>query len=195
MTEQPSLNGSGLWAQGDGKGRAARTAEILLTLSRFGFGELIERSWWSRWLPGRPTDEAQAGMDQAGAVRLRELFEALGPSFVKIGQLLALHAGALPPAYRDELSHLLDSTLPLPFPLVDQVLREELGEDWRRFFQEFDAEPLASASIGQVHKAHSKVGERWRSRSSAPAPRPPLSEILTSSAISSATPASTRCCA
>ncbi len=151
MTELPILNDTGIWAQGDGKGRAARTAEILLTLSRFGFGELIERSWWSRWLPGKPTDEEQSGMDQAGAVRLRELFEALGPSFVKIGQLLALHAGALPPAYRDELSLLLDSTLPLPFTLVDQVLCEELGEDWRRFFQEFDAEPLASASIGQVH--------------------------------------------
>ena len=159
MTEQASDNDTGLWAQGDGKGRAARTVEILLTLSRFGFGELIERSWWARWLPDKPTDTAGGSLDQAGAVRLRELFETLGPSFVKIGQLLALHAGALPPAYRDELSRLLDSTLPLPFPLVEQVLREELGEDWRRFFREIQAGPLASASIGQVHTGTLESGE------------------------------------
>jgi len=152
MTEQPNGAESDLWTQGDGKNRAARTAEILLTLSRFGFGELIERGWWSRWLPGRPTAEAQDVADEAGAIRLRLLFEALGPSFVKIGQLLALHAGALPRAYRDELSKLLDSTLPLLFPVVDRALAGELGEDWRRFFDELDTEPLASASIGQVHK-------------------------------------------
>jgi ubiquinone biosynthesis protein len=159
MTEQSASRAPDLWSQGNGKGRAARTAEILLTLSKFGFGELIERSWWSRWLPGRPSDGVEVDADEAGAVRLRKLFEALGPSFVKIGQLLALHAGALPPAYRDELSRLLDSTLPLPFPLVDQVLCEELGEDWRRFYQEISPEPLASASIGQVHKGTLQRGE------------------------------------
>jgi ubiquinone biosynthesis protein len=159
MTEQLLGDNTSLWAQGDGKGRATRTVEILLTLSRFGFGELIERSWWMRWLPGQPTDQADGAMDRAGAVRLRELFEALGPSFVKIGQLLALHAGALPPAYRDELSRLLDNTLPLPFSLVEQVLSEELGDDWARFFQEVQSEPLASASIGQVHSGTLGSGE------------------------------------
>jgi ubiquinone biosynthesis protein len=148
-----------LWGQGDGKSRAARTAEILLTLSRFGFGELIERSWWSRWLPGRPADRADYDPSEAGALRLRKLFEALGPSFVKIGQLLALHAGALPQAYRDELSRLLDRTLPLSFSVVEQVLAYEFGEDWRRFFEQIDLEPLASASIGQVHRGTLKSGK------------------------------------
>jgi ubiquinone biosynthesis protein len=159
MAEQPSLGDAELWSRGDGKSRAARTSEILLTLSRYGFGELIERGWWSRWLPGRPDDQVEADLKEAGAVRLRKLFEALGPSFVKIGQLLALHAGALPQAYRDELSRLLDSTLPLPFAVVDHVLAGEFGEDWCRFFQEVDLEPLASASIGQVHKGTLKSGE------------------------------------
>ena len=115
MTEDVAVIKEDLWGAGDGKSRAARTAEILLTLSRFGFGELIERSWWSRWLPGQPTDGQATDVHEAGAVRLRRLFETLGPSFVKIGQLLALHAGALPLAYREELSQLLDSALPLPF--------------------------------------------------------------------------------
>jgi ubiquinone biosynthesis protein len=143
-----------LWNRGDGKSRAARTAEILTTLGRFGFGELVERGWWSRWLPGGPPDRStidEAG--EAGAVRLRRLFEELGPSFVKIGQLLALHAGALPPAYREELGRLLDNTLPLPFSVVEGVLVQELGPDWPRFFEHLDQEPLASASIGQVHQA------------------------------------------
>mgnify|MGYP001822620764 CR=1 FL=1 len=159
MSEQPTPLDTGLWTKGDGKSRAARTAEILLTFSKFGFGELIERAWWSRWLPGRPTDPTQVDAEEAGAVRLRQLFEALGPSFVKIGQLLAMHAGALPRAYREELARLLDSTLPLPFPVVDQVLTEEWGQDWRRFFQEIDVEPLASASIGQVHQGVVAAGE------------------------------------
>jgi ubiquinone biosynthesis protein len=146
------------WSRGDGQGRAARTAEILMTLSRFGFGELVERGWWARWLPGRPVDQVDYDPNVSGALRLRQLFEALGPSFVKIGQLLALHAGALPAAYRDELSRLLDSTLPLPFPVIERVLADELGDEWQSFFQQLDAEPLASASIGQVHKGILKSG-------------------------------------
>jgi len=133
----PVSAGEDLWAWGDGKSRAARTSE----------------------LPGRPGDGAEADAQEAGAIRLRRLFEDLGPSFVKIGQLLALHAGALPPAYREELSHLLDSTLPLPFSVMERVLAEELGENWRGFFREVDEEPLASASIGQVHRATLEGGE------------------------------------
>jgi ubiquinone biosynthesis protein len=159
MPEESSKS-TDLWGVGDGKSRAARTAEILLTLSRFGFGELIERGWWSRWLPGRTSEPAQPTTGEAGAVRLRQLFEALGPSFVKIGQLLALHAGALPPGYRAELSRLLDRVLPLPFSVMDAVLTEELGQEWSRFFEEIDPEPLASASIGQVHRGTLKGGER-----------------------------------
>jgi ubiquinone biosynthesis protein len=148
-----------LWGLGDGKSRAARTAEILLTLSRFGFGELIERAWWARWLPGRPAAGRELDRDEASAARLREMFEELGPSFVKIGQLLALHAGALPQAYREELSRLLDRALPLPFPLMERVLAEELGEDWQQRFDRIEAEPLASASIGQVHTGTLTSGE------------------------------------
>ncbi len=159
MSADPAVGDRELWSTGDGKSRDARTVEILLTLRKFGFGELIERSWWARWLPGRSADEAESDSNEAGAVRLRRLFEALGPSFVKIGQLLALHAGALPLAYREELSQLLDSTLPLPFTVVEAALAGELGENWRHFFDQLDVEPLASASIGQVHKGILENGE------------------------------------
>ena len=159
MSEPDTTTGSEFWTQGDGKSRATRTVEILLTLSRFGFGELIERGWWSRWLGDRPADAAPGDTEEDGAVRLRSLFEGLGPSFVKIGQILALHAGALPPAYRDQLSRLLDSTLPMPFAVVEDVLTEEFGPDWSLSFQQVDPVPLASASIGQVHRAVLEGGQ------------------------------------
>ena len=60
MTEELTRDSPDPWTQGDGKSRATRTTEILMTLSRYGFGELIERSWWSRWLPGRPADQSAA---------------------------------------------------------------------------------------------------------------------------------------
>ncbi len=160
MADERVYQKDDLWSAGDGKSRASRTAEILLTLSKFGFGELIERSWWARWLPGRRVGEDVAVADESAATRLRKLFEALGPSFVKIGQLLALHAGALPLAYREELSQLLDSTLPLPFAVMEAVLAEEVGEDWRGFFERIDTQPLASASIGQVHLGVLEGGEQ-----------------------------------
>jgi ubiquinone biosynthesis protein len=159
MTGPETSTGTDFWTQGDGKSRAARTAEILLTLSRFGFGELIERGWWSRYLGGKPEELTDGDAEADGAVRLRSLFEDLGPSFVKIGQILALHAGALPPAYRDQLSRLLDSTLPMPFSVAEDVLAEEFGPDWSLSFQQVEPVPLASASIGQVHRAVLKGGE------------------------------------
>ncbi|MGC9335410.1 MAG: ABC1 kinase family protein, partial [Anaerolineae bacterium] len=97
--------------------------------------------------------------EENAAIRLRSLFESLGPSFVKIGQILALHAGALPPAYRDQLSRLLDSTLPMPFAIVENVLAEEFGPDALAALEQMDPVPLASASIGQVHRAVLSSGQ------------------------------------
>jgi len=85
------------------------------------------------------------------ARRLRVGLEALGPAFVKVGQLLALHTD-LPGAYRSSLRGLLDATAPLPFAVVERVIHDELGALAGRFASIEEA-PLASASIGQVHRA------------------------------------------
>lgn len=162
MTEDATSQATALWTTGDGRSRAARTAEILLTLSRFGFGELIERGWWARWLPGAPRVEEELDQDGAGAVRLRRLFEALGPSFVKIGQLLALHAGALPRAYREELSRLLDDTLPLPFPVVDEVLTGEYGRTGGVSSSRSTGNRWPALQLGRCTGAGLRVGKRWR---------------------------------
>jgi ubiquinone biosynthesis protein len=136
--------------------RSRRLAEIAGAFARFGAGMALDRArGWRGVEGGAPPDlgaeSFRAG--ERGAVRLRRMLESLGASFVKIGQLLALHADELPPAYREELSRLLDSTSPLPFAAVAAVLAEELGAGWRERFATFAEEPLASASIGQVHRA------------------------------------------
>jgi ubiquinone biosynthesis protein len=147
------VGGSGL------RGEAARAAEITAAFARYGFGAVFGRD-------ARGGDGAAAA---ANARRLRELFESLGPAFVKIGQLLALHADQLPPAYRDELSRLLDDTAPLPFDAIAAVLAAELGADWRARLADFDESPLASASIGLVHRATLADGRRVAVRCNAPA--------------------------
>ncbi|MEK6985166.1 MAG: AarF/UbiB family protein [Candidatus Thermoplasmatota archaeon] len=85
--------------------------------------------------------------------RVRKLLEALGPTFIKLGQLLATRPDLVPKAYVEEFSKLYDQTPPSPPEEVQRVLREELCRDPSTVFATFETTPIASASIGQVHKA------------------------------------------
>ena len=82
---------------------------------------------------------------------LREMFERLSGSFLKFGQILSLQVGSLPQEYCDELLSLLDRVP--QFSGVDAIIAAEFGQPPSELFQSFDHEPLASASIGQVHRA------------------------------------------
>ncbi len=77
----------------------------------------------------------------------------MGPTFVKLGQLLSTRADVLPPAYLKALSRLQDNVVPLPFDDVELVVTTELGVRLSRAFLEFGARPVAAASLGQVHRA------------------------------------------
>ena len=88
-----------------------------------------------------------------GPERFRRLFEDLGGSFIKFGQMLALQPDIVSLEYCDELFNLLDRIAPFPYEHVEQVFREELGQSPSELFDHFDREPLATASIGQVHAA------------------------------------------
>jgi ubiquinone biosynthesis protein len=85
-----------------------------------------------------------------GAVRLREGLEDLGTTFVKLGQLLSSRSDLLPDVYLDELGKLVDDVPALPYEPIRQVIAEEIGLD---HFATIDPEPLASASIAQIHSA------------------------------------------
>ena len=89
----------------------------------------------------------------SGPDRLRALLEELGGSFLKFGQILSLQVDALPRAYCDALLTLLDRVPSFPPSDVKQVFMEEFGQPPEALFSEFAYQPIASASIGQVHRA------------------------------------------
>ncbi|UOF00025.1 ABC1 kinase family protein [Bdellovibrio reynosensis] len=93
------------------------------------------------------------------AERMRVSFEELGPTFVKLGQLLATRPDLVPEEYVFEFEKLHDRVQPLSFNVVEEVLKDEFGESLYEKFAFIDKEPLGSASIAQAHKARLKTGE------------------------------------
>jgi predicted unusual protein kinase regulating ubiquinone biosynthesis (AarF/ABC1/UbiB family) len=101
-------------------------------------------------------DEAQ----QAGG-RPEDLardLEAMGPLFVKLGQLLSTRPDLLPQPYLDALARLHDNVEPVPYGEIETVVQEDLGVRMSKAFESFDPQPLASASLGQVHRATLRDG-------------------------------------
>lgn len=97
--------------------------------------------------------QASTAASNSRPVHLRLVLEELGTTFIKLGQILSTRADLLPPEYLAELTKLQDSTTPVPFEGIEQVLVSELGQPIEKVFAEFDRVPLAAASIGQAHAA------------------------------------------
>ena len=85
--------------------------------------------------------------------KLRAILEELGPTYVKLGQIMSLHSDVLPQRYCDELMKLTSEVTPMPFETVEEVINRSYREDWHNIFSSIDRETLGSASIAQVHKA------------------------------------------
>lgn len=92
--------------------------------------------------------------------KLRIILEDLGPTFMKLGQVLSMRPDFLPPEYCDALMKLQSEAKPLPFPIILDVIESEYKRRWGQVFSSIDAEALGSASIAQVHKAVLTTGER-----------------------------------
>ncbi len=114
--------------------------------------------WWLvarrlLWAALRVSPTRLAPLDERTAQRLREACERLGVIFVKLGQLLGVRADFLPPPYVAQLARLQDSVTPVSFRVVKPALEREFGMPLHLAFEAFEETPLATASIGQVHRA------------------------------------------
>jgi predicted unusual protein kinase regulating ubiquinone biosynthesis (AarF/ABC1/UbiB family) len=99
-----------------------------------------------------------ADAEPSAADALARDLESLGPTFVKLGQLLSTRADLLPPAYLEALSRLQDSVEPVAFDQIKAVIEAELGVRVSKAFSSFEEQPHAAASLGQVHRAALRDG-------------------------------------
>lgn len=93
------------------------------------------------------------------ANEVRELFEALGTTYIKFGQFIASSPSIFPKEYVEEFEQLLDQTAPIPFRIIKKIVSEDLKQPISNIFRHIDQQPLASASIAQVHAATLVTGE------------------------------------
>jgi ubiquinone biosynthesis protein len=134
-----------------------RLRQIVGVLARHGFGELVQRAGFAGPLGlGRKSEIPETG-GVGLPQRVRFVLTELGPSFIKLGQVLSTRPDLLPIEIVDELQKLQDEVPPVPFAEVRPLLERELGLSVDEVYESLEEAPLASASIAQVHRAKLRV--------------------------------------
>ena len=127
-----------------------RYKAIARLLLKYGRSDLATHAELSELLPEERSPDAASAAD-AGDIAAD--LERLGPTFIKLGQLLSTRPDIVPPAYADALARLQDDCEPFPFAQVEAILSEELAVRPSKIFASIAARPIAAASIAQVHHA------------------------------------------
>ncbi|OGQ97377.1 MAG: ABC transporter [Deltaproteobacteria bacterium RIFOXYD12_FULL_57_12] len=134
-----------------------RYRQILRALFRYGFGDLLEtlrlEEYLEIGLQMISRKKAEHIEKLSRAERFRRALEELGPTFIKMGQILSTRPDLIPLPYLQELAKLQDRVPPFPYEEVRQIIKSELGRFPEEIFEHFYPTPLAAASIGQVHRA------------------------------------------
>lgn len=137
----------------------ARLTEIAAILFRFGVDGLVKQLGLHKLIPHGKKRIEQDKEQYSLPERLRLALEALGPTYIKLGQILATRHDLLSPQWTTELSKLHNHVTPLDWEVIHEQLCEDLGAQPEQVFAHFDRQPLASASIAQVYKATLKGGQ------------------------------------
>lgn len=138
-----------------------RLRQILTVFLELGFGYTISRLRLSKYVPlGKRIKQKFKGAEERPLPeRIRIAFEKLGPTFIKLGQLLSLRPDIIPPEYIKEFEKMQDKVPGFPYSQVERIIQDELGKPINKLFKQFDKKPISAASLGQVHKAKLPSGE------------------------------------
>lgn len=132
------------------KRNLSRIRQIINVATKYGFFRIIKRIGLVNLISMKPVKfESEGGEPE----RVRKMLEELGPTYVKIGQTLSMRPDLIPPEYVKELSQLYDQATPEPFGVIKKRVESELGKKLDEVFKWFKSEPIAAASMGQVHEA------------------------------------------
>ncbi|MCL2178003.1 MAG: AarF/ABC1/UbiB kinase family protein [Proteobacteria bacterium] len=137
-----------------------RLRQVTTIAARYGFADLFERSGISK-LIGKKIEPENETETRRGSIarRFRAMLDELGPSFVKLGQVLSTRADLLPPEFIQELACLQDNAAPLPIALIREQIESSFQKKTEELFSSIETEPLAAASIAQVHRAKTHDGD------------------------------------
>lgn len=134
-----------------------RYKDIAVLLMKYGRSDVVKEAGWDDTVqPPHRTNGAVVA--EPKAEELAADLEKMGPTFIKLGQLLSTRPDLLPPPYIEALARLQDDVEPFSYEEVEQIVTEELGVRISKGFGEFETEPVATASLGQVHRATLRDG-------------------------------------
>ena len=138
-----------------------RFAVISRIMVKHGLGEIMDRVFARDDVEAKLGDEKPifARTIYPSPQRIRRVLEELGPTFVKLGQLMSVRADMFPPEYIEEFKKLQDSVPPVPFSEIQSVIERELKHPTSELFKSIEEESLAAASVAQVHAAELAEGE------------------------------------